>query len=1325
MVATPSAGVQGGETPFWIGRDLPGTLSPDGPRHDNDSEDIAQIRILPTTAEILSSRPEYLPVYDSRQWHLNGFLGLVDRHFRLFREDKVAGLRAPVRAQLEGGQQRNLGLTPGSRDALNTNVYNVTSVTLVSSDRDGFGLQLAIPQPPSLSRNSTDASREKWWVDTKKLDWNRLVCLVGKNHAMFCQVSQATCRKADLLSKEKKRRGGFKYNRNRTMFNSREFAYLTLSPVDLKPSDIDFMAAVDKATTDLVLLEFPSAILATFKPILVSLQRLSTRNPQKLPLSEHLLGSPDPAGDHQHNDPYHMIPPPAYTVRTSGEVFRFNLKVLLNDQTNMRYSPLSSPDQHVLNLCRKSILDEGQATALINCLRRRLALIQGPPGTGKSFTGEAIIEVLLANKEQARLGPIICVCQTNHALDQLLEHLYLRKGIHGMIRLGSESKSPTISDRELPTVMKGMTMPVYVRNVMKLRAKAAKDISKALQQLDQPGGMSACSMSDVQRLAEKHNQLVKQCDGAWSRFRAQVLREVDIIGVTTTGLSTYRSALCQLGSKVVICEEAGEVLEAHLLAALMPSVEHLILIGDHQQLRPQINNWDFQMRSPGGRIHAADLSLYERLVQPLITGEKKVPFDTLTIQRRMHPTIANLVRGIAYPNLRDADNVTKYPELAGFKRRLFWLHHESRESNASRNRSSDFSLTNSHEIDTVKGVVDRLVRCGAYADGEIAVITPYAAQLRALRTSLGQTYRVEMNERDTEEQSQHDMSANPGGHGHQKLLRVATVDNFQGEEASVVIVSLVRSNASGNCGFLSESNRTNVLLSRAKHSMILIGNSNTYSSNETWREVIQMLRTDGNIGTSFEVPCPRHVDGTALLSFAGDFSSNPSCKMKCGKRLSCGHICTGECHSDTVHKGFRCTACFGVVAGTRALKPTGPLVTHGRIPTSAPTPPTTPCGRMLARPARTTTVLEAQPETSCVPTPPLTELQDDDTSPIVAWCDLTFQQPGLEDTLTTFVSSSHSQLATLELELLDEQAALKPGNKGSVDFVRRVGSLEWLIIRGDGFNMIKRVHSWIGSRYDRLCALSKRVYEQREQIQQEEERVRATLISLERVGRKTRNDYDVITRLQLQANLSVRLLLVRCQVTIVVDCIEIRHHSPFEGRAVMLLDLTWLIEECEGIIQAAQAAHYPRLEMEAQTLAALMISLNVYIEFAGPNGPGKWESKDQYHKQGYEHVEKALGGVMTHASLSYLLEDLQAAEDLLRGQQFRNTVGIAERRAFWIGNSGEFTKSNPWYLCVNYHPFSSSDGVQHGKGPFCAVCGAPPRGQEPGGQRKPNRFLLD
>ena len=96
-------------------------------------------------------------------------------------------------------------------------------------------------------------------------------------------------------------------------------------------------------------------------------------------------------------------------------------------------------------LREKSTFDDVQQLFTIYTLRSCFAFIQSPPGTGKSYTGVIIIKALLKNRNSAQLGPIICVCYTNYALDQLLEHL-VKDGVEQLIRLGSKSKSELLQD---------------------------------------------------------------------------------------------------------------------------------------------------------------------------------------------------------------------------------------------------------------------------------------------------------------------------------------------------------------------------------------------------------------------------------------------------------------------------------------------------------------------------------------------------------------------------------------------------------------------------------------------------------------------------------------------------------------------------------------------------------------------------------------------------------------------------------------------------------------------------------------------------------------
>ncbi|KAI9821504.1 MAG: hypothetical protein M1832_003352 [Thelocarpon impressellum] len=299
------------------------------------------------------------------------------------------------------------------------------------------------------------------------------------------------------------------------------------------------------------------------------------------------------------------------------------------------------------------------------------------------------------------------------------------------------------------------------------------------------------------------------------------LQEAQIIGVTTTGLAKNLDVLRRLSSKVMLCEEAGEVLEAHTITALLPQIEHAILIGDHQQLRPQIQKYELQRESPTGEKYSLDVSLFERLVEPTGDWGIKLPVSVLDIQRRMHPTIAQLIRDTLYPKLQDHPTVHEYPEVCGLGRRLYWFNHGELEADTGVPGVMSTSHSNDFEVDMTSALVSHLIRQGKYQGEDIAVLTPYLGQLQKLRSRMGASHELVISDRDAENLEKEGFESNTGGSTKQmttkkttllKALRIATVDNFQGEEAKVIVVSLVRSNLGNNCGFLKTSNRINVLL---------------------------------------------------------------------------------------------------------------------------------------------------------------------------------------------------------------------------------------------------------------------------------------------------------------------------------------------------------------------------------------------------------------------------------------------------------------------------------------------------------------------------------
>jgi superfamily I DNA and/or RNA helicase len=94
-----------------------------------------------------------------------------------------------------------------------------------------------------------------------------------------------------------------------------------------------------------------------------------------------------------------------------------------------------------------------------------------------------------------------------------------------------------------------------------------------------------------------------------------ILSGAQIIACTTWGAAQYANAISSQQLPVIIVEEAGEVLEAHLLTALSPQCQHLIMIGDHQQLRPKVEHYPLQKESKCG--FDLNVSLFERLVPSL------------------------------------------------------------------------------------------------------------------------------------------------------------------------------------------------------------------------------------------------------------------------------------------------------------------------------------------------------------------------------------------------------------------------------------------------------------------------------------------------------------------------------------------------------------------------------------------------------------------------------------------------------------------------------------------------------------------------------------
>ena len=429
-------------------------------------------------------------------------------------------------------------------------------------------------------------------------------------------------------------------------------------------------------------------------------------------------------------------------------------------------------------------------------------------------------------------------------------------------------------------------------------------------------------------------------------------------------------------------EEAGEILEAHVLTSLTSKTKHLIMIGDHKQLRPKVEHYDLCIQA--GKGYSLNVSLFERLV----CGGS--PHATLAVQHRMHPDISTLIKH-TYPTLQDHPSVLSHPAVRGLAsaQRLVFIDHTKPELQEAGSRKRSWqkqyeyqSKVNMHEVEMVVAVVRYLLQ-QEYRPDQLVVLTPYLGQLVELQRALGKEVEVMMNQMDLRDLraaatqqvwsgvrkavavSENGGSGSSSGSGtdddgdsnaagsaassskatnspaapvasegqsasngtrsntngsnsrRRGAVYVATIDNYQGEEADIVVASLVRSNSQGKVGFLKEPERINVLLSRARHGMILIGNSSTLRSASSaearkhWGVVLDNLEHSGAVLPGLPAVCQQHQRAVLpLLDSPGAFSERApdgGCTAPCEAVLPCGHMCRLRCHAyDREHARVKC-----------------------------------------------------------------------------------------------------------------------------------------------------------------------------------------------------------------------------------------------------------------------------------------------------------------------------------------------------------------------------------------------------------------------------------
>eukprot|EP00978_Attheya_sp_CCMP212_P042523 scaffold260436_cov51-Attheya_sp.AAC.1 len=250
----------------------------------------------------------------------------------------------------------------------------------------------------------------------------------------------------------------------------------------------------------------------------------------------------------------------------------------------------------------------------------------------------------------------------------------------------------------------------------------------------------------------------------------------------------------------VLMDEASMTTEPGALCPLAHGCRNFVLIGDHKQLGPQANS-------------GTCVSLFERLTNPNSCLEATPSVTFLNEQHRMHPGLCRFPSRTFYGG--DLVTATGVLEARPIPKCVFSAKSPIRfinVVNGYEDRLGSGSWFNEVEIKCVLEVLRELLKSEKkeISAAQITVLTPYRAQQMKIRESLSSW-------RDPPE--------------------VSSIDGFQGRENDVIVVSTVRCGFS--LGFCDDEKRVNVLLTRAKRGLVVLGHRSTLERSLVWSKWLQ------------------------------------------------------------------------------------------------------------------------------------------------------------------------------------------------------------------------------------------------------------------------------------------------------------------------------------------------------------------------------------------------------------------------------------------------------------------------------------------------------
>lgn len=423
-----------------------------------------------------------------------------------------------------------------------------------------------------------------------------------------------------------------------------------------------------------------------------------------------------------------------------------------------------------------------------------VAIIHGPPGTGKTTT---LAEVIY---QAVKSGQRVLACaSSNTAVDNLLEKL--ANSVADVVRVGHPAR--------VFESLRGHTLDELVEGhpSWKIAAEMMREAESLVRAASRPQ-RSGEGWRRAGKMRGEARALQGQARAMERQAVSDVLNQAAVICTTTT---IDDDLLGDRQFELAVIDEACQATEASVWQAALRA-RRVILAGDHFQLPPTV------LSETAVRQGMRD-SMMQRLVQRYGTEI----YRRLTVQYRMHQQVMQFSSEQFYDSSLVADASVRRHRLCD----LPGVANEPRTTSPAifidtagagyeeQIEPDGLSKLNPKEAGVVVALVRRLIQAGIRGD-QIAIIAPYAAQVRLLRGRLNQAG-----------------------------IEVDTVDGFQGREKELVIVTLVRSNSSGEIGFLSDTRRTNVALTRARRCLVVVGDSATLGGHPFYAALLEYFESIG------------------------------------------------------------------------------------------------------------------------------------------------------------------------------------------------------------------------------------------------------------------------------------------------------------------------------------------------------------------------------------------------------------------------------------------------------------------------------------------------